>query len=149
MANAGGAKFLTAEHYMMYHKALLMHDAATAKKILSAPTPAEAKSLGREVKNFDQKAWDEKCDKIVERGNWLKFTQDDKCRSALLGTGDRKIIEASPSDKIWGIGFAADEAEGKESEWGANKLGKALERVRDRLRQEQDGASSSFLQLNG
>jgi ribA/ribD-fused uncharacterized protein len=57
----------------------------------------------------------------------------------LLGTGDRELIEASPNDRIWGIGFNAEDALGKESEWGSNKLGKALERVRQRLRLENDG----------
>lgn len=70
----------------------------------------------------------------MEKGNWLKFSQDQNCREALLATGDRTIVEASPNDRIWGIGFRASQAEGKESEWGENKLGKALMRVRDRLR---------------
>lgn len=128
--------FPTAEHYMMYHKALLMGDLGTAAKILSAPTPAEAKALGREVVGFEQDVWDRECDKVVERGNWLKFSQNEDCKEALLETGGKAIVEASPNDRVWGIGFAADEAERKEGEWGANKLGKALQRVRDRLRRE-------------
>lgn len=129
-----GTTFATTEHYMMYHKALLMNDGDTAMKILSAETPAEAKSLGREVKGFDQEAWDARCDGIVEHGNWLKFSQSEKCRKALIETGWRMIVEASPSDRVWGIGFDADMAEGREAEWGANKLGLALEKVRDKVR---------------
>ena len=49
-----GAKFRTAEQYMMYMKAQLMKDTDTAQKILECTTPAEAKTLGREVKNFKQ-----------------------------------------------------------------------------------------------
>ena len=69
----------------------------------------------------------------MEKGNLFKFSQDEKCKEALLETWQRAIIEASPSDRIWGIGFAADEAEGRESKWGETKLGKALERVRKRM----------------
>lgn len=43
-------------------------------------------------------------------------------------------MEASPSDRIWGIGFDAEHAEGNEKDWGQNKLGKALMRVREKLR---------------
>lgn len=45
-------------------------------------------------------------------------------------------MEASPSDRIWGVGFDAEHAEGREGEWGANKLGELLMRVRERLRGE-------------
>jgi ribA/ribD-fused uncharacterized protein len=46
--------FPTSEHYMMAMKARLMRDEQTARKITAAATPAEAKTLGREVKNFNQ-----------------------------------------------------------------------------------------------
>lgn len=68
-------RFHTAEQFMMYHKALLMSDSSTARRILACTTPAEAKTLGREVQGFDQKIWDEHCDEVVEKGNWLKFSQ--------------------------------------------------------------------------
>ena len=134
-----GATFPTTEHYMMYHKALLMGDSEIAEKIRKSDTPAQAKTFGREVRNFKQETWDANCDAVVERGNLLKFSQNEKCKEALLGTGDREIIEASPNDSIWGIGFNAEEAEGRESEWGTNKLGKALERVRATLRSGVNG----------
>lgn len=47
--------------------------------------------------------------------------------------------QASPRDSIWGIGFAAENAEEMRAEWGENLLGKALMRVRARLRVEGDG----------
>lgn len=127
------AQFTTAEQYMMYQKALLMDDIVTATKILASATPAEAKALGREVKNFSQQKWDAECDRIVEEGNWLKFSQNKDCMQALLSTDSKVLVEASPTDRIWGVGFAPDEAEGRDAEYGENKLGKALMRVRDRL----------------
>jgi len=113
-----------------------MGDTSVAEKIRQASTPAEAKALGREVSNFNQETWDANCDQVVEAGNYLKFSQNEECKRALLGTGEREIVEASPNDKIWGVGFNAEEALGRESEWGMNKLGRALERVRARLRKE-------------
>ena len=83
---------------------------------------------------FNQSKWDSSCDEIVKRGNYLKFSQNLKLKGVLLSTGSKVIVEASPSDRIWGIGFDTEHAEGKEGQWGANKLGEALMRVRNKLR---------------
>jgi len=130
-------RFQTAEHYIMYRKAVAMDDAETANRIATtAATPAEARRMGREVRGFKPDVWRGMVEKVAEEGNWLKFSQVEECREALLGTGDKVLAEASPEDRIWGIGFRGDEAEGKEAEWGRNLLGKALMKVRDRLRGE-------------
>ncbi|MCJ1459064.1 hypothetical protein MMC28_009441 [Mycoblastus sanguinarius] len=126
-------QFHTSEQYMMYWKALLMGDDAVAEKILVAPGPGEAKALGREVSNFDQEVWDANCDGVVERGNLLKFEQNQRLKEILLGTGNKMIVETSPNDRVWGIGFNTEDAQGKGDEWGENKLGKALMQVRTQL----------------
>jgi ribA/ribD-fused uncharacterized protein len=135
-SNGTPLQFGTSEQYMMYAKALLMSDFATAQKILAASGPAEAKALGREVKNFDQGTWERYCDAIVEKGNYSKFSQNERLKGILLGTGAREIVETSPNDRFWGIGFDTENAEGNVGNWGENRLGKALMRVRDRLKRE-------------
>lgn len=45
--------------------------------------------------------------------------------------------QASPRDRIWGIGFGRERAESQRARWGLNLLGKALMRVRDRLKTEE------------
>ena len=110
-----------------------MGDDAVAEKILVAPGPGEAKALGREVSNFDQEVWDANCDGVVERGNLLKFEQNQRLKEILLGTGNKMIVETSPNDRVWGIGFNTEDAQGKGDEWGENKLGKALMQVRTQL----------------
>jgi len=127
--------FHTSEQYMMFHKALLMGDTEIAEQTLACATPGEAKALGRKVRNFDQKMWDENCDRVVEQGNYLKFSQDERLRQALLGTEEREIVETSPNDRLWGVGFNSEDALEHVAEWGENKLGKALMRVRERLKQ--------------
>ena len=127
-------EFATTEQYMMYQKAVLMGDDEIAAKILNEPHPSSAKMLGRKVRNFDLDRWVGSADRVVEEANYLKFSQNEDLLEILLGTGDRILVEASPDDKIWGIGFKSDEAEGKEAEWGNNGLGKALMKVRERLR---------------
>ena len=128
--------FGTSEQYMMWAKSLAMSDVATAKKILAASGPAEAKALGREVKNFDQATWERHCDAIVERGNFLKFSQNERLKGILLGTGNREIVETSPNDRFWGIGYDTENAEANIGNWGENRLGKALMRVREGLRKK-------------
>ncbi|KAJ3562342.1 hypothetical protein NP233_g9633 [Leucocoprinus birnbaumii] len=60
-AKAEVCEFLTAEHWMMVHKALLFGDSAIAREILAMPAGsknmAAVKSLGRKVKNFDEETW--------------------------------------------------------------------------------------------
>lgn len=120
----------------MYRKAITMSDLHTAERILLAATPTEAQRLGREVKNYRPDLWREVVDDVAEEGNWLKFSQIEECKAVLLETGDKILVEASPVDRNWGIGFGGYEAEGRESEWGRNILGNALMRVRERLRSE-------------
>ena len=66
----------------------------------------------------------------------MKFTQNENLKMVLLETKDRELVEASPSDRIWGIGFDSEKAPGNEDKWGENKLGKALMKVREQLRGE-------------
>lgn len=120
----------------MWRKALAMNDQEVAGRVLVAATPSEANKLGRQIKSFDSAKWRGMVDQVAEDGSWLKFSQVQECRGVLLDTGDRVLVEASPGDRNWGIGFAGDKAEGNEEEWGKNLAGKALMRVRDRLRKE-------------
>jgi ribA/ribD-fused uncharacterized protein len=126
----------TAEHWMMAQKAMLFGDKETYEKIICARSPAEAKALGRQVKNFDGRVWDEKCFQIVVEGNFHKFNQHPLLKNFLLGTQNHILVEASPVDKIWGIGLSADDEKAQNPcHWNdQNLLGFALMEVQDRLR---------------
>src|ERR671922_2653009 len=130
-----GRGFTTAEHYMMYHKAILFGDNETAERILGAADPRAAKALGRSTRGFTDEIWDANRFGIVVSGNHAKFTQNPLLRAFLLATHPRIIVEASPEDRIWGIGLAADSEDAADPfAWrGLNLLGFALMVVRDRL----------------
>ena len=68
-----------------------------------------------------------------------KFSQNEKLKQFLLNTKDKILAEASPHDKIWGIGMAEDDKEILNPEkWkGENLLGKALMKVRDIIKKEK------------
>ncbi|MEM6684678.1 MAG: NADAR family protein [Bacteroidota bacterium] len=130
--------YKTAEHWMMAAKAQLFKDVATRNKILKAAHLHEAKQLGRKVKNFDPKIWNQHKFDIVVEGNYHKFSQQKHLQQFLLQTTDRILVEASPKDKIWGIGVSEnDENVHNPNCWrGQNLLGFALMEVRDRLQKE-------------
>lgn len=132
MTNSDGI-FPTVEHYMMYQKAKLFKDLPIMNTILSCSSPEEAKVAGRKVHNFDSQSWKEHREQIVYEGNWLKFSQHPHLADMLLETGNRPLIEASPEDSLWGIGFSADKAASNRENWGQNLCGKAIERVRAAL----------------
>jgi len=133
---AAGGRYLTAEHFMMASKASLFGDESTRTQILRAPTPKEAKKLGRHVANFDEAVWERERFAIVVAANEAKFSQNPALRTFLLGTGDKVLVEASPLDRIWGIGLAADHPNAAHpARWqGLNLLGFALMEVRERLK---------------
>jgi ribA/ribD-fused uncharacterized protein len=131
-----GVVYSTAEHWMMASKARLFSDDGTLHAILESVDPKTAKALGREVKNFDDESWNENCRRLVTEGNIAKFSQNKELGDFLLATGDQVIVEASPYDRIWGIGLKADDERAKHPDtWqGQNLLGFALMDVRDAFR---------------
>ena len=131
-----GITYLTAEHYMMAEKARLFGDQEICEQILVASHPDAAKKLGRQVRNFDGHIWDDHRFDIVVRGNRAKFSQHAPLKTFLLNTQERILVEASPYDRIWGIGLAEDDKAATQPEqWqGLNLLGFALMKVRAMLR---------------
>lgn len=132
-----GVRYLTAEQYMMVGKARLFGDEEIAQRMLQKDSPKDVKELGRQVRNFDAALWDAEKYALVCRGNYLKFSQDEALKSFLLQTGDKVLVEASPVDRIWGIGLAEEHPDAQNpAAWkGENLLGFALMEVRDLLRQ--------------
>ncbi|KAK1585631.1 uncharacterized protein LY79DRAFT_557955 [Colletotrichum navitas] len=131
--------FKTAEHYMMYGKALLFGDGDAARAVLRTDHPREVKALGRRVRGFNEALWKSHRERIVREGNLLKFRCAPELREKLLATGERELIEASPRDRVWGIGFSPEEAPSTDRRlWGLNLLGKVLMEVRAALREEQE-----------
>lgn len=128
--------YATAEHWMMAGKARLFGDAEAEAAAVAARSPAEAKKAGRLVKGFDDAVWERERFALVVAGSVHKFGQDPALLAYLLGTGDRVLVEASPMDRIWGIGLAEDDPRAlTPASWrGLNLLGFALMEARALLR---------------
>lgn len=125
----------TAEHWMMASKARFFNDKETLEKILVNPDPKAAKALGRSVKNFDDAEWTKNAIRFVLTGNLGKFNQNEELKNFLISTKQSVIVEASPYDRIWGIGLKAeDERANNPANWqGQNLLGFILMHVRSFL----------------
>lgn len=132
-----GQQYNCAEQYMMAQKANVFGDEEVMNQILAETDQMTIKRLGRWVKNYDDSVWTERRFQIVVEGNLAKFSQNEDLRHFLLSTGDKILVEASPKDTIWGIGFDefAPEATNPALWNGENLLGFALMEVRDRLKE--------------
>ena len=135
-----GVEFNCCEQYMMYKKALMFGDYDIANKVMNEKNPREQKALGRKVKGFNKERWETYCRKIVYDGNMAKFTQNENMLWELMSTGDSTIVEASPKDKIWGIGLSDSDTRAQDrSTWqGTNWLGEAIQAVRETLKKEEN-----------
>ena len=130
-----GIKFNCVEQAMMHGKAVLMGDQDAANLVLTLTDPKTIKALGRSVKNFDPKKWDENKRQVVKRALIAKFTQNKELGEKLKATGSNVLVEAAHYDTVWGIGLSEDHPDARSPEkWpGENLLGKLLMEVRSEL----------------
>jgi ribA/ribD-fused uncharacterized protein len=137
-----GNKFSCSEQYLMYWKAKTFEpeNSQMLQSILRETNPNKIKALGRLVKNYNDATWSQIRFDVMVRGLRLKFRQNPTILGLLLSTGNKTIYEASKNDKIWGIGFYADQAINVDPKsYGTNLLGQALMAVRQEfsIRNEQ------------
>lgn len=130
--------FTSTEQGFMYIKAITFGDNLTAQKILNTDDPNRCRKLGRQVKGYNDAEWAKIRYDVFYTLNWAKYTQDKKLQEKLLDPqfDGKKFVEASPIDKIWGIGYAEDNPniEFTDMYWGKNYLGRILTNIRKRLK---------------
>lgn len=132
-----GVQYNCSEQYFMKKKQEMFDPSniALANQILNEIDPKKIKKYGRQVKNFDNNVWDTCCYEIMKQGIYEKFKQNADINRLLKLTGTKTLVEASPNDRIWGIGLNKANARNiHPSNWqGKNLLGKALMEVRDKI----------------
>ena len=128
-----GMIFNCAEQAMMWDKATLFNDTEIADQIMDTSNPSKQKALGRKVSRFDKKYWRKYAREIVYKINKHKFIQNPELMQVLLDTEGTTIVEASPFDKIWGIGLGVDHPDATDrTKWlGTNWLGQVLTDLRN------------------
>ena len=128
--------YFSAEQFMMAGKARCMGDDKTLQLIMKSKDSAQCKALGRKISPWDQDKWDNAKEDIVFQGNLAKYGQNEDLKKELLRFDHKKLfVEASPYDRIWGIGLAVhDEKADDQKNWeGTNLLGNILTKVRGEL----------------
>jgi ribA/ribD-fused uncharacterized protein len=130
-----GVTYPTAEHWMMAGKARLFDDKQGLAAVLAAASPKDAKGAGRAVRGYSDQAWAAARFDLVVAGNLAKFRQNPALAAFLSATRGKVLVEASPRDRVWGIGMEASHSDAtRPSRWrGTNLLGFALMNVRDHL----------------
>jgi len=131
-----GIRYWCVEQYMMSKKALLFGNTDIYAQIMKSADQHEIKHLGRQVTGFDSDTWKAAREEVVYNACYAKFSQNPALRTKLLATGSKTLAEASPNDKNWGIGLAAEDPRATDpAQWpGLSLLGKLLMRVRDELK---------------
>lgn len=133
-----GIQYNCASQYMIAEKARLFGDEESLAKVMamSADMESEMTNVDKEIKVTDSSVWNEQKFGIVVKGNMAKFSQNERLKKFLVGTGSRVLAEANPIDRVWGIGMRESDKEIEDPEkwYGINLLGFALMVVRDNLR---------------
>ena len=124
----------TSEKIFMINKAVTFNDKVSFEKINACNDPMQCKMLGRKVKGYKQEVWDQRRYPAMMNALLWKYGGCEKFRDTMTDTGNKIIVEASPDDRIWGIGFSEADAMDNESDWGLNLLGKCLMELRERVK---------------
>jgi len=134
--NFDNITYNSAEQFMMAQKAVLFDDKKIFERIIKENQMRVIKELGRKVKNFSEDIWKKNRFEITVNGNMAKFKQNTELKNYLISTKNKILVEASPYDKIWGIGMAENDKEIQNIyRWrGLNLLGFALMKVRKILK---------------
>lgn len=128
-----GIVYNSSEQFMMAMKAMYFLDDEVLAEIMATDSPKKQKGLGRKVNNFDADKWNLVCKDFVYKGNKAKFEQNHELKLLLLATEGTTLVEASPYDKIWGIGLSEHDPKSRDrSTWkGKNWLGEVLTKLRE------------------
>ena len=75
---------------------------------------------------------------LADSPHFHRRQQRDRLPAVAEAVAGAEEVEASSSDRVWGIGFNAKQAMSNRESWGENRLGKALMEVRTQLRKEEE-----------
>jgi ribA/ribD-fused uncharacterized protein len=120
-----GKVWPSVEHYFQGMK---FNDDARQEQVRAAPTPQQARKLGRKRHKSFRSDWKQVRETVMTRGVYTRCRTYLELAEELLATGDQKIVENSNFDYFWGCG---------RDRRGDNAYGRVLMNVRAKLREEQ------------
>ena len=129
-----------AEQFITELKALrlVFSDFELASNIMRMTSPHQMKRAAKHVRNLNKGYWHHVAPTLIYAGLLSKFRSNELCRTVLLATGDKVIVEASPADRFWGVGLDLKNPNMWDLETcrrrGCNVMGRLLMDVRSALR---------------
>jgi len=114
----------TSEHY---YQAMKAKGTLLEERIRLAKTATIAKKIATSSEVVLPVDWETIKEDIMLVVLRAKFTQNEECKTALLGTKNALLEERSPTDMYWGTGSSRKGGKGK------NRLGILLMQIREEL----------------
>jgi ribA/ribD-fused uncharacterized protein len=132
-------KIHSVEQLYMFRKSLYFQDHVTCELILKARDAVTTKHLSKQINGFVSESWEKVEQHVMLECLVRKFTDSDKKHdlSARLLSSPDIIVEASPPDTRWGIGFGKEDGPFiAKQDWGdgINLLGRLLMALRTFLK---------------
>lgn len=127
----GKKEMHSVEQLYMFRKAYFFADHSTCKKILEAPDALATKRLGSSIDGFISAIWTIPKVDVMKECLVRKFTDSEQKERLMqcLMESPTILVEASPSDLVWGIGFSKEDGPYiSRDDWGEgeNMLGRLL-----------------------
>ena len=130
-----GEKMRYGEEAIQMSKADLYGDRDSFKAIHEATTPGKMKQLGSQVKGYQEnkQLWIDNAERICYDVNRARYSQDESARAELTKYKSYKFYEASPHDRLFGIGYSLNFRDLMKNvdNFGDNILGKCLNKLID------------------
>ena len=134
------------EQYLSFHKAMLFEDQSAVTIIKNEKDPVVIKQVANKIRGFKHDVWKQEIDTILDVGLAAKFQQNEYIAKFLMDTGTTTIVEANQYDKLCAVGKSLFDKELWDSTtWcGENRMGKALMRLRKKLKNMTEQGISPF-----
>lgn len=128
-----GHIFNSVEQFLAAKKCEMANDVVSCVKVMNSDA-AGAYAIAKTIPEEDD--WQIKCQDIMYRGMYEKFSQNKELRAELLATKQNVLGECKQSDNFWGNGKRLWDADVcSTSTWkGKNITGKMLMKVREDLK---------------
>ncbi len=139
-----GISYNCVEQFYAAKKAIFFGDKYRLDLIMATKDPKKQKRHARAVINFDEKKWygdilSNPAKNFMYEGNFYKYTQNEKFKKLLIDTQGTSLVEASPYDKVWGIGMQEGYLAKNKKYWkGTNWLGEILTLVREDILKKEE-----------
>ena len=142
-----GQTYTSTEQFIQITKASLFPgNDELIKQMTNQHDPLKLKNLGQKVSNFNKKTWSESAEGLLYGGLKQKFIENDDCLDFLDSTGNKLIVEASPTDRLFGIGrpITFQGLEDTTTHQGTNIQGHMLMNIRQELLYQEHDSHEDY-----